>query len=107
MVNVGTGVSAERKQATFTITVGNNSNQTWKRVVLKDTLDTTLVTPMVKNNVYVDGVLNNKWSFANKVFTLELGDIAPGESHVIKIMVEFKNDAGRQDLCKPCYWHRR
>ena len=51
MVNVGTGVSAERKQATFTITVGNNSNQTWKRVVLKDTLDTTLVTPMVKNNV--------------------------------------------------------
>lgn len=94
VVNVGTGVSAERKQATFTITVGNNSNQTWKRVVLKDTLDTTLVTPMVKNNVYVDGVLNNKWSFANKVFTLELGDIAPGESHVIKIMVEFKNDAG-------------
>ena len=94
VVRVGDGVADVSKQATFTITVGNNSNQTWKRVVLKDTLDTTLVTPMVKNNVYVDGVLNNKWSFGNKVFTLELGDIAPGESHVIKIMVEFKNDAG-------------
>ena len=94
VVNVGTGVSAERKQATFTITVGNNSNQTWKRVVLKDTLDTTLVTPMVNNNVYVDGVLNNKWSFKGKVFTLELGDIAPNESRVIKITVEFKPDAG-------------
>lgn len=94
VVRVGDGVADASKQATFTITVGNNSNQTWKRVVLKDTLDTTLVTPMVKNNVYVDGVLNNKWSFSNKVFTLELGDIAPGESHVIKIMVEFKNDAG-------------
>lgn len=94
VVRVGDGVADVSKQATFTIIVGNNSNQTWKRVVLKDTLDTTLVTPMVKNNVYVDGVLNNKWSFANKVFTLELGDIAPGESHAIKIMVEFKNDAG-------------
>ena len=94
VVRVGDGVADVSKQATFTITVGNNSNQTWKRVVLKDTLDTTLVTPIVKNNVYVDGVLNNKWSFGNKVFTLELGDIAPGESHVIKIMVEFKNDAG-------------
>ena len=94
VVNVGTGAVEEARQATFTITVGNNSNQIWKRVVLKDTFDTTLVTPMVKNNVYVDGVLNNKWSFVNKVFTLELGDIAPSESHVIKIMVEFKNDAG-------------
>lgn len=94
MVDVSNSSSDSSKRATFTITVGNNSNQTWKRVVLKDTLDTTLVTPMVKNNVYVDGVLNNKWSFSNKVFTLELGDIAPGESHVIKIMVEFKNDAG-------------
>jgi len=94
VVRVGDGVADASKQATFTITVGNNSNQTWKRVVLKDTLDTTLVTPMVKNNVYVDGVLNNKWSFANKVFTLELGDIAPNESRVIKLVVEFKNDAG-------------
>ena len=63
-------------------------------VVLKDTLDTTLVTPILKNNVYVDGVLNNKWSFANKVFTLELGDIAPNEKRVVKITVEFKTDAG-------------
>lgn len=94
VVNVGSGVSADRKRATFTITVGNDSNQTWKRVVLKDTLDTTLVTPVLKNNVYVDGVLNNKWSFRSKVFTLELGDIAPNEKCVVKITVEFKTDAG-------------
>ena len=94
VVNVGFGVSADRKRATFTITVGNDSNQMWKRVILKDTLDTTLVTPVLKNNVYVDGVLNNKWSFRSKVFTLELGDIAPNEKRVVKITVEFKTDAG-------------
>lgn len=94
VVNVGSGVSADRKRATFTITVGNDSNQTWKRVILKDTLDTTLVTPVLKNNVYVDGVLNGKWSFQNKVFTLELGDIGPHEKRVVKITVEFKTDAG-------------
>ena len=94
VVNVGSGVSADRKRATFTITVGNDSNQTWKRVILKDTLDTTLVTPVLKNNVYVDGVLNSKWSFRNKVFTLELGDIAPNEKRVVIITVEFKTDAG-------------
>ena len=94
VVNVGNGVSADRKRATFTITVGNDSNQTWKRVILKDTLDTTLVTPVLKNNVYVDSVLNGKWSFRNKVFTLELGDIAPNEKRVVKITVEFKTDAG-------------
>jgi len=94
VVNVGSGVSADRKRATFTITVGNDSNQTWKRVVFKDTLDTTLVTPVLKNNVYVDGVLNSKWSFRSKVFTLELGDIAPNEKRVVKITVEFKTDAG-------------
>ena len=94
VVNVGSGVSADRKRATFTITVGNDSNQTWKRVILKDTLDTTLVTPVLKNNVYVDGVLNSKWSFRSKVFTLELGDIAPNEKCVVKITVEFKTDAG-------------
>ena len=93
VVNVGSGVSADRKRATFTITVGNDSNQMWKRVILKDTLDTTLVTPVLKNNVYVDGVLNNKWSFRSKVFTLELGDIAPNEKRVVKITVEFKTDA--------------
>lgn len=94
VVNVGSGVSADRKRATFTITVGNDSNQTWKRVVLKDTLDTTLVTPVLKNNVYVDGVLNSKWSFRSKVFTLELGDIGSNEKRVVKITVEFKTDAG-------------
>ena len=93
VVNVGSGISADRKRATFTITVGNDSNQTWKRVILKDTLDTTLVTPVLKNNVYVDGVLNSKWSFRSKVFTLELGDIAPNEKRVVKITVEFKTDA--------------
>lgn len=94
VVNVGSGALADRKRATFTITVGNDSNQMWKRVILKDTLDTTLVTPVLKNNVYVDGVLNNKWSFRSKVFTLELGDIAPNEKRVVKITVEFKTDAG-------------
>ena len=94
VVNVGSGVSADRKRATFTITVGNDSNQTWKRVILKDTLDTTLMTPVLKNNVYMDGVLNSKWSFRSKVFTLELGDIGPNEKRVVKITVEFKTDAG-------------
>ena len=92
VVNVGNGVSADRNRATFTITVGTDSNQTWKRVILKDTLDTTMVTPVLTNNVYVDGVLNGKWSFRNKVFTLELGDIAPNEKRAVKIMVEFKTE---------------
>ena len=94
VVNVSKGAADEQKTATFTITVSNNGKETWKNVVLKDTLDTSVVTPVLQDNVYVDGVLNNKWSFANKVFTLELGDIAPGAFHEIKLTVQFKADAG-------------
>ena len=94
VVDVSKGAVNEQKTATFTITVGNNGKEVWKNVVLKDTLDTSLVTPVLQDNVYVDGVLNNKWSFADKVFTLELGDIAPGASHEVKLTVQFKADAG-------------
>ncbi|HIV98153.1 MAG TPA: hypothetical protein H9745_11195 [Candidatus Agathobaculum stercoravium] len=54
----------------------------------------TILTPVLQNNVYVDGVLSNDWSFADKVFSLELGDIAPGQSHTIVLTVRFKADAG-------------
>ena len=94
VVDVSKGASDEKRTATFTIVVGNNSDTTWENVVLKDTLDTSVVTPVLQNNVYVDGVLNDKWSFADKVFSLELGDIAPGQSHKIALTVRFKNDAG-------------
>ena len=94
VVDVSKGASDEKRTATFTIVVGNNSDTTWENVVLKDTLDTSMVTPVLQNNVYVDGVLNDKWSFADKVFSLELGDIAPGQSHKIALTVRFKNDAG-------------
>ncbi len=94
VVDVSKGASDEKRTATFTITVGNNSDTTWENVVLKDTLNTSMVTPVLQNNVYVDGVLNDKWSFADKVFSLELGDIAPGQSHKIALTVRFKNDAG-------------
>lgn len=94
VVDVSKGASDEKRTATFTIVVGNNSDTTWENVVLKDTLDTSMVTPVLQNNVYVDGVLNDKWSFADKVFSLELGDIAPGQSHKIALTVQFKNDAG-------------
>lgn len=94
VVNVSKGAADEQKTATFTITVGNNGKETWKNVVLKDTLDTSVVTPVLQDNVYVDGVLNSKWSFANKVFTLELGDIAPGAFREIKLTMQFKADAG-------------
>ena len=94
VVDVSKGTPDEKRTATFTITVGNNSSETWTNVVLKDTLDTSILTPILANNVYVDGVLSNKWSFADKVFTLELGNIAPGQSHTIVLTVRFKNDAG-------------
>lgn len=94
VVDVSKGAANEQKMATFTITVGNNGKEMWNNVVLKDALDTSVVTPVLQDNVYVDGVLNSKWSFANKVFTLELGDIAPGAFHEIKLTVQFKSDAG-------------
>ena len=94
VVDVSKGASDEKRTATFTITVGNNSSETWKNVVLKDTLDTSLVTPVLQDNVYVDGVLSGDWSFAGKVFSLELGDIAPGQSHTITLTLQFKNDSG-------------
>lgn len=94
VVDVSKGASDEKRTATFTITVGNNSSETWKNVVLKDTLDTSVVTPVLQNNVYVDGALSNKWSFADKVFSLELGDIAPRQSHTVTLTVQFKADAG-------------
>lgn len=94
VVNVSKGAADEQKTATFTITVGNNGKETWKNVVLKDTLDTSVVTPVLQDNVYVDGGLSNKWSFADKVFALELGDIAPGAFREIKLTMQFKADAG-------------
>ena len=94
VVDVSKGASDEKRTATFTIVVGNNSDTTWENVVLKDTLDTSMVTPVLQNNVYVDGVLNRDWSFADNVFSLELGDIAPGQSHKISLTVQFKADAG-------------
>ena len=94
VVDVSKDASEESKTATFTIVVGNNSSETWANVVLKDTLDTSMLTPVLQNNVYVDGVLNNDWSFADKVFSLELGDIAPGQFHTIALTVQFKADAG-------------
>lgn len=94
VVDVSKGTPDEKRTATFTITVGNNSSETWKNVVLKDTLDTSMVTPVLQSNVYMDGVLSDKWSFTHKVFSLELGDIAPGQSHTIVLTVQFKADAG-------------
>lgn len=94
VVNVSKGAENADKTVTFTIVVGNNSDTTWESVVLKDTLDTSMVTPVLQNNVYVDGVLNSDWSFAGKAFTLELGDIASGQSHTIVLTVQFKADAG-------------
>lgn len=95
-INVSPSATKEQKRATFTITVGNNSEEVWKRVVLKDTLDTSILTPVLKSNVYVDGVINDSWSFTNKVFTLELGDIQPNTKKQIKITVEFKNNAANK-----------
>ena len=94
VVDVSKDADEVSRTATFTLIVGNHSDTTWENVVLKDTLDTSVVTPVLQNNVYVDGVLSNKWCFSDKVFTLELGDIAPGQSHKISLTVRFKNDAG-------------
>lgn len=94
VVDVSKDADEVSRTATFTLIVGNHSDTTWENVVLKDTLDTSVVTPVLQNNVYVDGVLSNKWGFSDKVFTLELGDIAPGQSHKISLTVRFKNDAG-------------
>lgn len=87
--NVGDTISYE-----ITVKNGDKATAPWTTVVLKDTLDTSVVTPMLQDNVYEDGVLNNKWSFANKVFTLELGDIAPDVFREIKLTMQFKADAG-------------
>src|SRR5699024_5027920 len=46
VVDVSKGAASEQKTATFTITVGNNGKETWKNVVLKDMLDTSVVTPV-------------------------------------------------------------
>ena len=80
VVNVSKGAVDEQKTATFTITIGNNGKKPWKNVVLKDTLDTSVVTSVLQDNVYVDGVLNNRWSFANKVFALERAILRPARS---------------------------
>ena len=93
VVDVSKGASDDDRRATFTINIGNHSVEVWENVVLKDTLDTSIVTPVLENNVYVDGVINSDWSFVGKVFSLELGDVAPGQSHTIMLTVQFKTDA--------------
>lgn len=94
VVDVSKDADKVSRTATFTIIVGNHSDATWENVVLKDTLDTSVVTPVLQNNVYVDGVLNSDWSFADKVFSLELGDIEPSQFRTVVLAVQFKADAG-------------
>mgnify|MGYP000152223465 FL=1 len=51
VVDVSKDADEVSRTATFTVIVGNHSDIMWENVVLKDTLDTSVVTPVLQNNV--------------------------------------------------------
>ena len=86
----------ENRKVTYTVYVINNTTEeTWNNVCFHDVLDTGKVI-LMDESLYLNGR-----NLAKSMYTLEdgrdlsldLGDIAPGESKVIRYTLRFKNDA--------------
>ena len=86
----------EQRKVTYTVTVSNNSTEkTWKNVSFRDLLDTGKVI-LMDESLYLNGrnLSKSGYSLENgREMMIHLGDIAPGESKVIRYTLRFKNDA--------------
>ena len=93
-----TGLASVRpgERITYTITANNpaGNDMTWHNVTLTDLIDTGAVT-FISGTVTINSIPANsqQHSYRNRLLTVHLGDLAPGQSAVVQFQVEVKTDA--------------
>ena len=90
----------DRKRVSYTVTLSNNStDDTWKNVQFRDQLDTGKVI-LMDESLYLNGrnLSRSDYSLENgREMRIGLGDIAPGESKIVRYTLRFKNDASSSE----------
>lgn len=78
---------------TYTITITNNTSQTYATPVVKDVVDTNLVT-FVNESVTIDGAKaeTSEYSFEGNTLTINLKDLAPNGTSTITFQVAKKTE---------------
>jgi len=93
-----TGLPSVRpgERITYTITAHNpaDNDHTWHNVTLTDLIDTGAVT-FISGTVTINTVPANsqQHSYRNRLLTVSLGDLAPGQTAVVQFQVVVKPDA--------------
>ncbi|MCL2843818.1 MAG: isopeptide-forming domain-containing fimbrial protein [Oscillospiraceae bacterium] len=81
---------------TYTITATNpaDNDHTWHNVTLTDLIDTGAVT-FISGSVTINGTPANaaQHSYVNRLLTVRLGDISPGQTVVVQFNIVVKSDA--------------
>jgi len=81
---------------TYTITAQNpaDNDHTWHNVTLTDLIDTGAVT-FISGSVTINGASANaaQHSYVNRLLTVRLGDLAPGQTAVVQFRAVVKPDA--------------
>ena len=96
--NKATGLASARpgERITYTITATNpaENTHTWHNVTLTDLIDTGAVT-FIAGTVTINSVpaTAGNHSYHNRLLTVSLGDLAPGQSAVVRFQVDVKPDA--------------
>ena len=84
------------ERITYTITAHNpaDNDHTWHNVTLTDLIDTGAVT-FISGTVTINTVPANaqQHSYVNRLLTVHLGDLVPGQSAVVQFQVVVKPDA--------------
>lgn len=78
---------------TYTITITNNTSQTYATPIVKDVVDTNLVT-FVNESVTMDGAKaeTSEYSFEGNTLTINLKDLAPNGTSTITFQVAKKTE---------------
>ena len=93
-----TGLASVRpgERITYTITAHNpaENDQTWHNVTLSDLIDTGAVT-FISGTVTINSVpaTAGNHNYRNRLLTVSLGDLVPGQSAVVQFQVVVKPDA--------------
>ena len=93
-----TGLASVRpgERITYTITAQNpaGNDHTWYNVILTDLLNTSQVA-FISGTVTIDSIPANaqQHSYVNRLLTVNLGDLAPGQLAVVRFQVLVKPDA--------------
>ena len=92
--SAGTPLARPGEIVTYTITAQNTADHTWYNVTMTDLLDTGAVT-FLSGSVQINGIPANssQHDYRNRLLTVRLGDIVPGQTVVVEFRVVIKPDA--------------